>query len=138
MSDVPALEGPKRPDLEQMCREHFNEPMLCMFEVVRCIGYGETHDDCYIIVREPGYPEGNTRWLTCVGGFFFLDRLRGQGYVLSLEGEDWDDLVRLDSVLALNGAAREVEFLLDLRPDEHETADLGAAPAPSRMERSEC
>jgi hypothetical protein len=120
---------PKRSDLEQMCREHFNEPMLSMFDVVRCVGYGESADDCYVIVREPHYPEGKLRWLTCVGGYTFLDRLRGQGYVKSSDGEDWDDLVRLDSTLALNGAPKEAGFILDLRPDEHETFDISAAIA---------
>lgn len=124
-------------DLLEMCRQHFNEPMLACEQVVRCIGYAETGVDCYIITRRFG---GKIVWNTCVGGYIFLDRLKGQEYVRSSSGEDWDDLFRLDSTLALNGAPREPEFLIELRHEDMEdrcsiAESLEAALAPSLLEK---
>lgn len=85
--------------LEQMCRDHFNEPM---------------------IVRHSKNAEssmGRITWCTCVGGYAFLDRLKDQDQVISTKGEHWNDFTRLDSVLALNGCPREESFMLDLCPD---------------------
>lgn len=104
-------------DMEEMCRLHFNEPMISFHEIARCIGYGETALDCYIITRHIG---GKIVWNTCVGGYTFLDRLKGQEHVVSTEGENWDDFTRLDSSLALNGCPREESFLLDVRLDDFE------------------
>lgn len=96
---------------------HFNEPMLSMGEVVRLIGYGETAIDCYFIVAKP---RSVVAWLTCVGGYTFLDRLKGQGYVKSTSGEDWDDLYRLDSMLTHGGCPKAETFRLDLQHDDTE------------------
>lgn len=104
-------------ELYEMCRAHFNEPMIAMERVVRCIGYGETAVDCYVISQSMG---GKVTWHTCVGGYFWLDRLKGQDYVRSTGGEDWDDLYRLDNVLALNGAPKADAFRLELRHDDLE------------------
>ena len=104
-------------DLYEMCLAHFNEPMLASFDLVRCIGYGETAVDGYIIARGQ---LGETHWLTCVGGYTFLDRLKGQRYVLSTLGEHCDDLTRLDRLLALNGCPQETEFRIDLQHDDWE------------------
>lgn len=104
-------------ELYEMCLAHFNEPMLASFDLVRCIGYGETAVDCYIIARGQ---TGKVSWLTCVGGYTFLDRLKGQQYVLSTSGEHWDDFTRLDSQLHLNGSPRMTEFRLDLQHDDWE------------------
>lgn len=90
---------------------HFNEPMLVGFDVARCIGYGEDDSDCYIIVKRPN-PHNDVIWHTMVGGYTWLDRLKGQGYVKSRNGEDWDDLYRLDSDLELNGSPKEAEPLV--------------------------
>lgn len=100
-------------ELEAMCREHFNEPMLSCEEVARCIGYGEDESDCYIITRRR---DGSIIWNTCVGGYIWLRCLKGQGYVRSTSGEDWDDYFRLDNVLQINRCPREPEFILKLRP----------------------
>lgn len=102
-------------ELHAMALAHFNEPIIAMARVVRLIGYGEDERDCYLICREM---YGKTVWHTCVGGYTFLDRLKGQGYVKAPNGEGWDDLTRLDSVLAINGCPHEAEFVLDIRPDE--------------------
>lgn len=100
----------KSNEILEMCRSHFNEPLIVAFEIARLIGYGEDEDDCYLICQHPKYPDGEERWHTAVGGYTFLDRLKGQGYVRSTTGEDWDDLTRLDNVLSLNGAPRAEEF----------------------------
>lgn len=106
-------------DIEQMCRDHFNEPVLMMFELARLIGYAEDESDCYLIVK---YPDRGVVWHSAVGGYTFLDRLKGQGFVVptypEFEGEGWDDLIRLDNMLALNGVPKEKEFIVDIRPEE--------------------
>ncbi|MCA0032777.1 hypothetical protein [Mesorhizobium sp. B263B2A] len=104
-------------ELHEMCRQHFNEPMISFDKIVRCIGYGETGVDCYVITKGHG---GEIVWNTCVGGYFFLDRLKGQGYVKAVNGEDWDDLTRLDSNLTCGGATKESEFRLVLQHDDME------------------
>jgi hypothetical protein len=109
-------------ELEEMCRAHFNEPAIFGFEIARVIGYGEDEMDAYVIARHPNGSQAAKRcgkqeiWHTCVGGYHFLDRLKGQGYVRSTGGEDWDDLVRLDSFLALNGAPRAEQFVCIIEP----------------------
>lgn len=104
-------------DLHDMCLAHFNEPMISFGEVARCVGYAETGIDCYILVKRDG---GELRWHTCVGGYVFLDRLKGQGHVKAHNGEDWDDLFRLDNELHHGGAPKEPEFLLTLHHDDME------------------
>lgn len=104
-------------DLEKMCRDHFNEPMIVSFDLVRCVGYAEDEMDCYIIIRYRNWMladdnEVDDRWHTCVGGYTFLDRLKGQGYVRGNNGEDWDDFTRLDKILTLNNAPRATDFIL--------------------------
>jgi hypothetical protein len=98
---------PHSKELHQMCLDHFNEPMISFGELVRCIGYGETARDCYILVRKQG---GQVIWNTCVGGYVFLDSLRGNNVA-----GDWDDLRRLDSELHGAGAPKEEKFLIELR-----------------------
>jgi hypothetical protein len=85
-------------------------------ELGRVVGYGEDEDDCYFIVQHMR-PKGAV-WHSCVGGFYSLELLRGQGYVRSSEGEDWDDYVRLDTVLSLNGAPKAETFTRYVRSGE--------------------
>jgi hypothetical protein len=101
--------------LEKMCRDHFNELMISFGELARCIGYGEDESDCYIITRRR---DGSIVWNTCVGGYVWLDRLKGQGYVKSSNGEDWDDLTRLELEMPL--APKEAEFICQRRSPEQE------------------
>ena len=119
MSD--SIQNIRNVKLLENVRAHFNEPMLAMFDLVRCVGYGEDEDDCYIIARRPN-PNGDLIWLTCVGGYTFLNKLEGQEYVLGYSGEHWDDLTRLDNLLTLNGAPREPEFkvIIELEPKDGE------------------
>lgn len=109
--------GPYSDELHKMCLAHFNEPFISFGEIARCIGYGETAVDCYIIAKDR---KGVVSWHTCVGGYTWLNLLRQQGRVTSSKGETWDDLSRLDSTLALNGCPPEEEFRLDLRHDDYE------------------
>ena len=109
--------GPHRQDLYEMCLAHFNEPMLASFDLVRCIGYGETAVDCYIISIGRS---GKAIWLTCDGGYTFLDRLKGQDNGITTSGERYDDFTRLDNLLELNGSPRADVFRLDLRHDDWE------------------
>jgi len=106
------MSEPHSQELLDMCRAHFNEPIIASFDLMRCIGYGETGVDCYVIAKGRG---GKVVWLTCVGGYTFLDRLKGQE-----RGGVWDDFTRLDSLLGYNGAPKEDEFRLDLRHDDME------------------
>lgn len=110
-------------ELYQMCVRHFNEPMLSFDGLARCVGYGETAVDCYIIVRKKSerYGEpGKLIWHTCVGGYTFLTALNNQGQVLANNGEQWNDLTRLDNELTRTGAPKESEFILKLDHDDHE------------------
>lgn len=111
--------------LYNMCLSHFNEPVL-VDKIGRCIGYAEDEQDCYIIIAYPGDwdKEFNKReskivWHTCVGGYIWLHRLKGQNLVYpnypSYVGEIWDDFERLDMQLSLNGCPKQKEFKLDIR-----------------------
>lgn len=98
-------------DLEVEARKYFNAVVLTASgELGRLIGYGEDDDDCYFIVQHMR-PHVTPVWNTCVGGFIPLERLKGQGYVRSTSGEDWDDYYRLNQLLRLNGAPEAEEFL---------------------------
>jgi hypothetical protein len=110
------------PDAAMMAevRAHFNEPIICGMgmEVVRCVGYGESAIDCYLIYKDQ---DGKLCWNTMVGGYHWLDRLKGQcmtGY--GPDGEAWDDFYRIDSFLELNGCPKEPEFIVDMRHDDWE------------------
>jgi len=96
---------------------HFNEPAIVGFMLCRLIGYGETGIDCYFIFKKP---RGEVFWNTCVGGYTWLNQLKGQNYVKSTSGEDWDDFFRLDNSLALNGCPKEKEFMLVINHDDME------------------
>jgi len=113
------------PAIHKMCLDHFNEPVLFGFEVARIIGYGEDDEDCYLITR---YTNGWHRisltrdgivWHSAVGGYIFLDGLKGQNPVMTnnpkFDGEIWDDYTRLDRLLSMNGCPREEKFILELK-----------------------
>ena len=104
------------PNLLAMATAHFNEPIICHSEIARLIGYGETGVDCYLIVQRMG---GNVMWSTCVGGYIFLDRLAGQD-----AAAEWDDLKRLDNLLALNGAPQAAAMRIEYHHDDMETPRL--------------
>lgn len=98
--------------IRQTCLDHFNEPILIDFQIARLIGCAEDDDDCYLIINVPG--KGIQRH-TASGGYIFLNVLRGQNRVVpnypSFEGEIWDDLYRLDSLLTIRGVPPEEHFL---------------------------
>jgi hypothetical protein len=103
---------PQCPHLFQEAKQHFNEPILIGFDLCRCVGYAEDDDDCYLMIRDP---RRGLIWHTFVGGYVYLDSLKGQNRCSSSStGEEWDDFTRLDSLLELNGAPKEAEFILNL------------------------
>lgn len=94
-------------NLEKMCRDHFNEPILVGTKLVRLIGYGEDDMDCYIIYLDEG---NKIVWHTCVGGYIFLTELKNQdkqGY--------YDDFKRADIDLDNAGIPKQDEFILDIK-----------------------
>ncbi len=108
---------PRNQELHDMAAAHFNEPIIVGHAVGRLVGYGEDLTDCYLVVQH-ARPKGIV-WHTCVGGYVFLDRLKGQGYVRSIyDGEDWDDFIRLDEFLALNGAPKIDKMIVDISDDD--------------------
>jgi hypothetical protein len=52
-------------------------------------------------------------FVVLVGGYVYLDGLKGQEYVKGTDGSEWDDLSRLDNLLALNGCPKENQFLIE-------------------------
>lgn len=109
------------PDLWDFCEKHFNKPILCNEKVVRCIGYGETDMDCYVIVSSM---DQGIFWQTGVGGYMTLSRLEGQGHVVATDGAIWDDLIRLDNTLKFNGAPRVESFQAWFQDGERESYRL--------------
>lgn len=85
------------------CKKHFNEPVLMHTKLGRLIGFGEDWDDYYYIVMHMG---GEVVWYSAVGGFYALDRLKGQEHVKAYNGEEWDDFFRLDNMLNLNNCPK--------------------------------
>jgi hypothetical protein len=100
--------------IEQMCREHFNEPVLMGFDLGRLIGFAEDDHDYYLIIRYPKYPDGRISYHTAVGGYIFLNQLKFQNCVVSTTGEVWSDYTRMDSFLTLNGSPKEDEFIVKM------------------------
>jgi hypothetical protein len=106
------------PDIWDFCVENFNKPILSNETVVRCIGYGETDMDCYVIVSSM---DKGVYWHTGVGGYTSLSRLQGQSQVNATNGEIWDDLTRLDSQLGFNRAPKVNEFQAWFQDGERES-----------------
>lgn len=102
-----------RLDLLEMALRHFNEPMLSGGTLVRCIGYAESALDCYFITKNRDLKEC---WSTCVGGNAFLGSLKDQHRVILNDGEEWDDLRRLEFYCC----EPEVEFKLEIDHDDME------------------
>lgn len=98
--------------LEDEFRSHFNEPVISGDRIMRCVGFGEDDSDFYVLLKDMN---GRIIWHTAVGGYTFLNRLKGQNYVMGQKDgkdwEEWDDFKRLDNFLELNGAKKEDEFL---------------------------
>lgn len=100
-------------DFYEKVKQHFNEPVIVGFEICRIVGYAEDLHDCYMIVRSPKHGK---YWLTLVGGYIFLNCLKGQSVNVSPStGETWDDYWRIDRLLTLNGVPHEEEFIYENR-----------------------
>jgi hypothetical protein len=93
------MKQPKSQQLYQLAVDHFNEPVICNGRLCRLVGYAEDEQDSYFIV-ESEYSNILPKWYqTCVGGYTFLDALRGQNQVVAHNGKVWDDLTRLEQDL---------------------------------------
>jgi len=107
-------------------KKHFNEPVLVGFDLGRVVGYAEDDEDCYLIVVMPR--RGRIK-VSFVGGFTFLDCLRGRHEIQSLyTPEIWDDYYRVDRDLELNGAPAEKVFIEEVQEyltDEQLLAENG-------------
>lgn len=93
--------------------KHFNEPILIGFDLCRCVGYAEDWEDCYLIISNP---HRGLAYCTMVGGYIYLDGLKGQNHVKPSSGEEWDDYTRLDDLLELNGAPKVDKFICEVVP----------------------
>lgn len=101
----------KTPTLYQIALAHFNEPVICNGRLARLVGYAEDEEDSYFILESKYYI--HPIWYqTCVGGYTFLDVLKGQNQVVSTTGEVWDDVTRLQSDLP--PPREQFELVLDL------------------------
>lgn len=101
-----------REEILNMCKAHFNEPVLVIFEVGRLVGFGEDEHDYYLLIRYPNGKSKDIVWHSASAGYTFLDRLKGQNKIEAGKYEQgWDDFSRLDHFLSLNGAHREERFL---------------------------
>ena len=49
-------------------------------------------------------------WCTMVGGYYFLDSLKTQGCVITHDGQEWNDFLRLDHDLTAAGVPKADEF----------------------------
>lgn len=102
--------------LREAIEAHFNEPVLLHDRLARVIGYGEDKQDCYLIcqlTRKDWFEKGQIIWHTCVGGYFFLDALKGQS-----RSQHWDDFTRLDHLLEMNGAPKQEKFLVKYEDED--------------------
>lgn len=105
------MKTPKSSELYQTALDHFNDPVICNGRLARLVGYAEDEWDCYYIMESLYYYQ--PKWYqTCVGGYTFLDALKGQNEVVSTTGEVWDDITRLQCDLPT--PYDEFELVLDL------------------------
>ena len=113
MNEINYIERTIKNPHYNMCKKHFNEPMIVGEIVVRCIGYCESPSDCFIIYRKIGSVNnpGKIEYWTCVGGYFWLNKLKRQGIVKAkypkYPDETYTDFSRIDSTLELNGCPKE-------------------------------
>ena len=91
-----------------------NEPVIDPFMTIsRLIGYAENDRDSYLILTNK---ERGVFWLTAVGGYCFLDGLKGQNLMEDASGVASDDFSRLDQNLQNSGVLRTDSFLVEIQP----------------------
>lgn len=100
-------------ELYEFVREHFNEPVLFLTELGRCVGYAEDDDDCYMIVDFP-FPRKRRVKISMVGVYTFFTGLKGQSGRILATGEYWDDYLRIDCELTLSQVPKLDEFVLEI------------------------
>lgn len=101
-----------REEILEMCKQHFNEPILCGFELGRLIGFAEDDDDYYLVVKFPRKGlEVETLWISAAGGYVFLNRLKRQTTSTDKNNEEFNEYEYLDRVLTLNDVPLEEKFV---------------------------
>lgn len=94
--------------------EHFNEPVIDMFKVVRLVGWGQDEYDCFYIYRAPF---GKQYASSAVGAFIPLRQLKSQdtpdGIRHAMADPARDDFDQLDKWLEINGAPKAEAFILE-------------------------
>jgi hypothetical protein len=90
-------------------KSHFNEPVLINFNVGRVIGYSEDSMDAYLMVK---FLDGKFVHHSAVGGYIWLNRLKGQNLVIGNDEKEYDDYWWIDNILELNGCGKEEEFIV--------------------------
>ena len=104
-------------NLYEEAKSHFNEPVLIDLTVGRIIGYAETEEDCYLLVNTKTM---GVVWQSYVGGYIYLDCLKGINPVKSSYDYLLDDYEYLNYILNCHGILREPEFLyLDKEASAH-------------------
>lgn len=101
-------------ELYERARRDFNKLMLDYSRVVRLIGYSEDDTDCYVILKDVLRDE-KPYYMSCVGYPMSLEPLASQGQTTGFSGEQWNDYIRIDKHMSLNGAPPQEKFLLDLK-----------------------
>lgn len=86
--------------LKQTAEQHFNELVIdYSFNVVRFVGYAETEDDYYYIVKNT-YGKEQYTYLSCVGSLIYLkDKIDEKDYSI------------LDGTIALNRCTKEDKLI---------------------------
>lgn len=103
------IEDPYLKKYYEEVKSHFNEPVIIGSEVCRIIGFGVDDEDYYLIVNSRSRGKF---WMTFVGGYIYLDCLKGQHAIASKHTDEiWDDYFRMNSFLTLNGVPEEKEFV---------------------------
>lgn len=78
-------------------KEHFNEPILVGFELVRLVGYSIDEDDFYLVYADQYGPSK----ISFVGGYTYLNALKNQN-MLRIDDKVYNDFIRLDNFLEMN------------------------------------
>lgn len=96
-----------RESILNMCKQHFNELVLCGTELGRLIGFAEDDDDYYLVVLFPSIENKKQIWISACTPYVFLDCLKQQTY----DDNDFTQYDYLNRLLILNNAAPEEKFV---------------------------
>jgi hypothetical protein len=111
----------RHPEVYAVCMEHFNRLVLLSTEVYRLVGYGESKNKAYYILRG----KCGQIWCDAFWHLISLNCLRGEGGIIGVTGESTDDYRRLEGYLNAMGAGPAERMYVDIRPDQDEVTVLG-------------